>query len=58
MLQVINEYVMAMTFDEFKKTVETHMKNELDIMEMIFSLDRKDVEQFNEWYINHPYCKG
>ena len=33
------------------------MKNELDIMEII-SLDRKDVEQFNEWYINHPYCKG
>ncbi len=25
---------------------------------MIFDLDKNDVEQFYEWYINHPYRKG
>ena len=34
------------------------MKQELDIMEMTFDLDKKDIEEFHQWYIHHPYSKG
>jgi hypothetical protein len=37
--------------------VEAHMKNELDIMEIILTSDQKTASEFQEWYINHPYCK-
>jgi hypothetical protein len=48
----------ANSLDELKKIVENHLSNELDLMQMIFDLDKNDVEQFYEWYINHPYRKG
>jgi hypothetical protein len=48
----------AKSLDELKKIVENHLSNELDLMQMIFDLDKNDVEQFYEWYINHPYRKG
>jgi hypothetical protein len=34
------------------------MKKELDIFEIMLYLDKEDLEQFYEWYITHPYCKG
>jgi hypothetical protein len=46
------------SLSELKKIVEVHMKNELNIMESIFYLDKNTVSEFQEWYINHPYCKG
>jgi hypothetical protein len=39
------------------KMVEGHMKNELNIMEVILNSDLKTVSEFQEWYINHPYCR-
>jgi hypothetical protein len=36
----------APTIDELKTIVEKHLSNELDIMEMIFGLDKKHIEQF------------
>jgi hypothetical protein len=47
-----------MTLDELKEFVEAHLKKELKIMEMLFLLEKKDVEEFTRWYKNHPYCKG
>ena len=46
------------TLQEMKNIVENHLSNELDIMKMIFDLNNNDVEQFYEWYLNHPYRKG
>lgn len=43
---------------ELKKMVEAHMKNELHIMNVILNSDQKTVLEFQEWYINHEYCKG
>ena len=45
------------SLSEIKKMVEAHMKNELDIMEIILTSDQKTASEFQEWYINHPYCK-
>lgn len=44
--------------DELKRIVESHTKTAIDIMEMIFMLEGKDLEDFTVWYNNHPYCKG
>ena len=46
------------TLSELKKMVEAHMKNEVNIMSVILNSDQKTVLEFQEWYINHPYCKG
>jgi hypothetical protein len=46
------------TLPDLKKIVEEHMKEELDIMEIILDLDKNTVEEFTKWYISHPYCKG
>ncbi len=43
---------------ELKKMVEAHMKNELNIMNVILNSDQRTVLEFQEWYINHAYCKG
>jgi hypothetical protein len=40
--------VAKISLEEFKRIVELHMKKEVDIMEMIFHLDIKDVQAFNE----------
>ena len=50
--------VKKLTLDEFKAIVEFHIKNELDIMEMMFILSEKDVEDFTVWYNNHSYVRG
>lgn len=47
-----------MTIDELKKFVEAHLKDELKIMETLFLIEKKDVEEFTQWYKSHPYCKG
>ena len=52
------QMVRKVTLNQFKAIVEFHIKNEIDIMKMMFLLDKKDVEEFNIWYNNHPYCKG
>jgi hypothetical protein len=44
--------------NELKRIVESHTKTAIDIMEMIFRLDEKDLEDFTIWYNNHPYCRG
>lgn len=46
-----------MTLDQLKK-FEAHMKDELKIMEVILHYDQNVASEFQEWYINHPYCKG
>lgn len=46
------------TLEELKEITKKHMMKELDIMEMMFKLDNDEVEDFYQWYINHPYCKG
>jgi hypothetical protein len=50
--------VNKITLNEFKAIVEFHIKNEIKIMNMMFLLDKKDLEEFNIWYNKHPYCKG
>ncbi len=46
------------SLSELKKMVEAHMKNELNIMKIILESDQNTVVEFQEWYINHAYCKG
>ncbi|MDR4491607.1 MAG: hypothetical protein R2685_12015 [Candidatus Nitrosocosmicus sp.] len=46
------------TLEELKEITRQHMKKELDIMEMMFYLKDNEVNDFYQWYINHPYCKG
>lgn len=49
---------MSTKLDSLKKLAESHMQREVDIMEMIMDLDKKDIELFYIWYINHPYSQG
>ena len=46
------------SIEELKRIVESHMRKELDIMEMTLNLDKNDIEEFHRWYISHPYSKG
>ena len=43
---------------ELKKVVEEHMKQELEIMKIILTLDKESIEDFKRWYISHVYYKG
>jgi hypothetical protein len=43
--------------DELKQRTEKHMKNELDILKIIFAVDNKDTREYTSWYNSHPYCK-
>lgn len=43
---------------ELKEIIVSHLKKELDIMEMMLTLDGSETKEFCEWYINHPYKKG
>ena len=45
---------MSTKLDSLKKLAESHMQREVDIMEMIMDLDKKDIELFYIWYVNHP----
>ena len=38
---------------ELKKIVEEHMKQEIEIMKIILTLDKESVEDFKRWYISH-----
>ena len=49
---------MSTKLDSLKKLAESHMQREVDIMEMIMDLDKKDIELFYIWYSNHPYSQG
>lgn len=48
----------AMSLNNLKKTVEAHLKKELDIFEIILKMKEEDVGIFLKWYLNHPYVKG
>ena len=51
-------YLTKITLKELKDITITHMKKELDIMESMFDINEKDIKEYYNWYINHPYCKG
>ncbi len=34
------------------------MKKGNDIIWLLHELNPSDFEHYQEWYINHPYCKG
>ena len=38
---------------ELKKVVEEHMKQELEIMKIILTLDKESRVDFKRWYISH-----
>lgn len=44
------------SLEELKHRTEKHMKDELDIMEMIFAIDKRDLPAYTAWYNSHPYC--
>jgi hypothetical protein len=46
------------TLDEIKKVVIDQLKTELDIMEMLFSLKKDEISEFDNWYRSHPYYRG
>jgi hypothetical protein len=41
-----------------KKIVEEHMKQEIEIMKIILTLNKESIEDFKRWYIGHVYYKG
>jgi hypothetical protein len=43
---------------DLKKIVEEHMKQEIEIMKIILTLEKESVEDFRRWYISHVYYKG
>jgi hypothetical protein len=47
-----------MTLDELKRFTEAHLKDELKIMETVLLIEKKDAEDFTQWYKSHPYCRG
>jgi hypothetical protein len=50
--------LIKLTLDELKTITIEHMKKELDIMEMMLTINVNDTKEFYKWYINHPYCRG
>ena len=43
---------------DLKKIVEEHMKQEIEIMKIILTLEKESVKDFRRWYISHVYYKG
>ena len=43
---------------DLKKIVEEHMKQEIEIMKIILTLEKESVEDFRRWYISHVHYKG
>lgn len=47
-----------LTLEEIKYITIEHMKKDFYIIDAVYKLDPTDFKQYQEWYINHPYCRG
>jgi hypothetical protein len=43
------------TLDEVKSFAIGFLKKEIDMLQMISTLDRNEIQEFNNWYKNNEY---
>lgn len=51
-------YTESPQLKEIREAMGLHLRRELDIMEMVFELDRGDTNLFRHWFTNHSIIKG
>jgi hypothetical protein len=51
----LRHIIYLATLDEVKSFAIGFLKKEIDMLQMISTLDRNEIQEFNNWYKNNEY---